>query len=431
MQALIDATLLGNYQRQILLLLGLAVLMDGFDVQAIGFVAPAIIQQWGVNKASLGPVFGAGLFGMLVGSLMLSVLADRVGRRPVLIGATIFFAACMLLTPQVTTLGELRMIRFVTGIGLGAIMPNARALAGEFSPRRARVTLMMLVSCGFTVGAVLGGMLSAALIPSRGWESVFYVGGAVPLVAGIAMWIALPESMHFRVTHGVGVDVVARTLSRIDGVPRTAPHPVYLTTERTLPVAPVSALFHDGRTRQTLLLWAVNFLNLINLYFLSNWLPTIATASGLSTSRALLLGTTLQLGGVVGTIVLGGVIDRAGFRRVLVLSFMAASLAIALIGAPSLPLALLFVVVGITGFCIVGGPPAVNALAAEFYPTPLRSTGLGESLGVGRIGSIIGPVLGGALIALRWSNRSLFLAVASPALLSALCVLLMPRDRAA
>lgn len=382
---------------RLLVIAGLAVLMDGFDVQAMGFVAPAVIQAWGVSKASLGPVFGAGLLGMLVGSLALSVLADRVGRRPVMLGATLFFACGMLATTRVTTIGELEAIRFVTGLGLGAIMPNAMALAGEHSAAANRVTMMMLVSCGFTGGAVLGGLVSAAIIPAFGWQSVFYVGGVFPLVLAALMVGGLPESGEF-----VAQRAAAKRAS-----------------------APVTQLFQGGRTRTTLLLWAVNFLNLINLYFLANWLPTIATSAGMSMSSAVLLGTMLQVGGVIGTVAMGPVIDRVGFRRVLVPVFVVAAVAIALIGRVGLPAPVLFGVVTIAGLCIIGGQPAVNALAASYYPTSLRSTGIGWSLGIGRVGSILGPTLGGELVRREWSNASIFATVAVPAAVSAALVYFM------
>jgi AAHS family 4-hydroxybenzoate transporter-like MFS transporter len=401
--------------------------MDGFDVQAMGYVAPAIIQQWGVSKASLGPVFGAGLSGMLVGSLTLSVLADRIGRRPVLIGATAFFAACMLATTRVTTIAELQVLRFITGLGLGAIMPNAMALAGEFSPRHRRITLMMLVSCGFTAGAVLGGLLSAALIPLLGWRSVFYVGGIAPLVIAALMLVALPESMQFLVLRGTRLDNVGRTLARLDPSVAIDSRTEYLVPERAKLDAPVAELFRHGRATATLLMWAISFLNLINLYFLSNWLPTIATGAGMTPARAVLLGTTLQVGGLLGTLLMGPAIDRAGFVRVLVPAFLVAAGTIALIGQPGIPAAALFAIVASSGFCIIGGQPAVNALAASYYPTALRSTGVGWSLGVGRIGSIIGPVVGGELIGLHWSNSQIFLAVAVPAAASAVLMLGMDR----
>ena len=177
--------------------------------------------------------------------------------------------------------------------------------------------------------------------------------------------------------------------------------------------------------KTTVLLWAVNFMNLLNLYFLSDWLPTIVKSAGLPTSTAVLVGTTLQLGGVAGTLAMGPVIDRIGFFKVLVPAFLLAALAIAAIGQPGLPLAFLFIVVGIAGLCIIGGQPAVNALAATYYPTALRSTGVGWSLGVGRVGSIVGPVIGGELIRLNWSNADLFFAVGVPAAVSALLLLLV------
>ncbi len=195
--ALIDESRLGPYQWWVIVLCAMCLVVDGFDVQAMGYVAPVVIREWGIAKETLSPVFGAGLFGMLVGSLTFSALADKLGRRPVLIGATLFFSVCMLVTGFANTITELVVWRFAAGLGLGCIMPNAMALAGEYSPRRMRVSLMMIVSCGFTLGGVVGGLITAAIIPSLGWRAVFYIGGAIPLVLGLLMWISLPESIQF------------------------------------------------------------------------------------------------------------------------------------------------------------------------------------------------------------------------------------------
>lgn len=422
--SVIDSNRLSRSQLLILMMVGLTVVMDGFDVQSMGYVAPAIIADWGVSKAELGPVFGAGLFGMLVGSLTLSVLADKIGRRPVLIWATVFFSLCMLVTAHVTSIGQLQVIRFVTGLGLGAIMPNALALVGEFSPRNKRVTLMMLVSCGYTIGAVLGGLVSAWMIPLWGWQSVFYLGGIFPLLIAALMYVFVPESMQFLVVKGRRLDEVSRTLRRIDPSLKVDGSTRYALAETAQGSAPVVELFREGRGVATVLLWVVNFMNLLNLYFLSSWLPTIATSAGLSTSTAVMVGTTLQVGGVLGTLLMGPVIDRIGFFKVLVPCFALAALSIALIGQPGIGLPLLFLVVTVTGFCIIGGQPAVNALAATYYPTALRSTGLGWSLGIGRWGSIAGPVLGGLLIQFEWSNSEIFLAMAVPTVIAALMLFL-------
>jgi AAHS family 4-hydroxybenzoate transporter-like MFS transporter len=423
--ALIDANKLSRFQIWILVLVGLTVVMDGFDVQAMGFVAPAIIREWGVSKAELGPVFGAGLLGMLVGSLSLSVLADRIGRRPVLLGASVFFALCMLATSWTTTITQLQVIRFITGLGLGAIMPNAMALVGEYSPKRSRVTLMMLVSCGFTLGAVLGGLVSAALIPTFGWRSVFYLGAAIPLVMAVLMYAYVPESLQFMVMRGGQLKQVEHYLRRIAPDFAADANTRYQVAEKPPAGVPVGELFRQGRALTTVLLWIVNFMNLLNLYFLSNWLPTIAASAGLSTETAVLVGTALQVGGVLGTVLMGPIIDRIGFYKLLMPTFALATITIALVGQPGITLPMLFVLVTITGFCIVGGQPAVNALAATYYPTSLRSTGIGWSLGIGRIGSIIGPVLGGELLRRNWSSSDIFLAVAVPAAVSALVLLVM------
>jgi AAHS family 4-hydroxybenzoate transporter-like MFS transporter len=423
--ALIDANKLSRFQIWILVLVGMTVVMDGFDVQAMGFVAPAIIREWGVSKAELGPVFGAGLFGMLVGSLSLSVLADKIGRRPVLLGSSIFFAFCMLTTAWTGTITQLQVIRFITGLGLGAIMPNAMALVGEYSPKRNRVTLMMLVSCGFTLGAVLGGLLSAVMIPSFGWRSVFYLGAAIPLVMAVLMYLHVPESLQFMVLKGSKLDQVAQCLRQIAPGFAADAGARYLVPESGQSGAPVGELFRHGRAVVTVLLWIVNFMNLLNLYFLSNWLPTIAVSAGLPTETAVLIGTALQAGGVLGTVLMGPIIDRIGFYKMLVPSFGLAAITIALIGQPGIALPALFLVVLITGFCIVGGQPAVNALAATYYPTTLRSTGIGWSLGVGRIGSIVGPVLGGELMRRNWSNSDIFAAIAVPAAVSAVMLVVM------
>ncbi|MFL9926232.1 MFS transporter [Herbaspirillum lusitanum] len=421
-EQVVEQSRFGAFQFGLLFLCGLCLIIDGFDVQAMGYVAPAIINDWNISKASLGPVFGAGLFGMLLGSLVLTPVGDRYGRRPVLIISTLFFSVCMLLTTQVQTLDALLVLRFITGFGLGSIMPNAMALVGEFSPSSSRVTRMMLVSCGFTVGAAAGGFVSAALIPAHGWHAVFWVGGLVPLLLGIAMLFWLPESIQFLVLHKRPLSKISRWLRKLDPALVINADTRIVVKEARNDGMPVAELFRGGRAGITLLLWLISFMNLINLYFLSNWLPTLIKDAGYTTGMAVLIGTSLQVGGVVGTLTLGWFINRFGFTKVLGACFITACVAIALIGKVAAVPALLFIAVVVAGFCVVGGQPAVNALAGTYYPTSLRSTGIGWALGIGRIGSVVGPVIGGQLIAMQWSNGSLFMAAAVPALISAVMV---------
>jgi MFS transporter, AAHS family, 4-hydroxybenzoate transporter len=427
--AIIDARPVGRFQVSVMVLLALCVVIDGFDVQSMGFVAPALMQAWHVSRIEMGPVFGAGLIGMLPGSLMMGPLADRIGRRPVLIGCSAFLGVCMLATAFASSLPQLLMLRFVTGVGLGGIMGNAIALAGEYSPARRRATLMMWVSCGFTGGAALGGVLTALLIPVHGWRSVFVVGGIVPIVIALAMVLMLPESMQFMVASGRGRQRLANVLRRI--APELSIHTGmrYVSAEPPHSGSRVTALFADGRARVTLLQWGVNFMNLLNLFFLANWLPTIATDLGYDVAHAAVIGTTLQIGGVLGTLAMGPLIDRWGYFRVLGPCYLLASAAIvSMTSAASVSLLLLLAVVFISGFGIVGGQPANNSLSATLYPVTLRATGVGWSLGVGRAGSIVGPVVAGGLMQLHWNAQQLFCAAAVPALLAASMIWLMSRD---
>lgn len=425
----INNSKISGFQIGLFVLCGLCLIMDGFDVQAIGFVAPALSQDWKISGAVLGSVLSAALVGVLFGSILLSMLADKVGRRPVLIGACLFFSAVTMLTGMVQTVPQLLIIRFIAGVGLGSIMPNAMALVGEYSPQRTRVTMMVVVGTGFTLGAVIGGIVAFWLVPHFGWRSVFYFGGAIPLVIGVFMFFLLPESLQYLALHHKNPEDLAKWLRRVNPAVTVTPNTQFVVPEQRQKGVPMVKLFQQGRAAGTLLLWTVYFMNLLNLYFLSSWLPTVLTplvkASGVPASYALLFGSTLQLGGVVGATLLGFWASRFGFVAVLAPAFLVASGSIGLIGHAGLTLGTVFVVVFVAGFGVVGGQSVVNALAATLYPTDLRSTGIGAGLGIGRIGSIVGPQVAGVLIGLRWTTDQLFLAAAVPALVAAIGMLSM------
>ncbi|QEL54196.1 MFS transporter [Chromobacterium paludis] len=423
----LDERPLGGFQYRLLILCGLCMILDGFDVQAMGYVAPALLEDWGIAKSALGPVFGAGLLGLMLGALLFGALADRIGRRPILLACTLLFSAGMLATAGAATLPQLIALRFFTGVGLGGIMPNAMALAGEYSPARRRASLMMLISCGFTAGALLGGLLAAWLIPVHGWRAVFLVGGVAPLLLWLPMLRGLPESAKFLLLRGKS-EQAAFWLRRME--PSLSAGAAFFLAERPSLSNPVAELFRNGLARRTLLLWLLSFLNLIVLYFLSNWMPSLLRAQGLDMRHALLAGSMLQLGGVVGTLSFGHWIDRVGYRKVLLSCFLLAALGLWALGGVRGEALWLYALLFCAGFCIIGVQPAVNALAASAYPTGLRATGVGWSLGVGRVGSVLGPWLGGVLIGLAWSQAALFALLALVTLGSAAVVWAYHREPA-
>jgi AAHS family 4-hydroxybenzoate transporter-like MFS transporter len=359
----------------------------------------------------------AGLIGILVGAFLFSVMGDRIGRRPILIAATICFSGLTLATGFISSLGELLVLRFIAGIGLGGIMPNLVALVGEYSPRRSRVLIVMLIQNGFNIGAMLVGFVALWLIPEYGWRSVFIFGGVVPLVIGALMYMFLPESLQFLAIRKKHPEALVRWLKRMDPSLPATTDTQYVVPEKPAQGVPVTELFREGRATGTSLLWVINFMNLVVLYFLAQWLPTVFANAGMSQTNRIWVGTTLQAGGVVGTLLLGWLISRFGYVRTLTISFGIGCLAVALIGQMS-QLALLFGVVFLAGLTIVGGQGGLNALAAAFYPTDLRSTGIGSALGVGRFGAIVGQPIAGALVGRGWQPAQLLLAAALPALVT-------------
>jgi MFS transporter, AAHS family, 4-hydroxybenzoate transporter len=422
----IDEQPVGHFQIRLLLACAAVLFLDGFDTQAIGYVAPDLARDWGLARGALGPVFSAGLFGLMIGALVFGPVADRIGRKKIIVFSTAAFGIGTLATVFAQDISSLLVIRFLTGLGLGGALPNAVALTSEFSPHRRRATMVMAMFVGFSVGAALGGLIAAALIPAFGWRSVFLIGGVAPLLFVPVLALRLPESVRFLALTGRADARVAELLSRIapsTGFPAGARFGV---REAKLAGLPVVHLFSEGRALATLVLWIVFFMSLLDLYLLSNWIPTVLNDLGASIPIAVAVGAMFQVGGVVGTFALGQFIDRFSFRA-LSLTYLLAAVAVAAVGFSGHSIALATLAIFCAGFCIVGGQIASNALAATYYPTMIRSSGVGWALGIGRIGSIIGPWIGGVMLARRVGADSLFLAAAVPALCASLAALALAR----
>lgn len=428
MTSAIDGAPFGSFQFRIAALCALIAGLDGFDTQAIAYVAPSIGEAWGLDKAAFGPIFGAGLLGLTIGAFVLSPVADRLGRKAVILFCTAIFGLFALLTARATNMDELLAYRLLTGIGLGGAMPNLIAITNEYAPSRLKATLVMVMFCGFPLGSTIGGMVSAPLIARFGWESVFALGGILPLLLLPVLWGAMPESARFLAMRTDAETRLAPILRRID--PSLAPATFIAQVRGEVSDAaahkfPVFELFREGRARATLLLWAAFFMNLLVMYFLVNWLPSLLRGLGLSLGIAIISTAILNLGGVVGAIALGRLIDKREPAVVLSLAYLASAVFILLIAYAGAHVGLLLAGAALTGFGVVGGQIGMNAVAACTYPTAIRSTGVGWALGVGRIGSILGPVAGGAMLSLGWTSQQLILAAVAPALLAAFAVFLL------
>jgi MFS transporter, AAHS family, 4-hydroxybenzoate transporter len=422
--AVIDRVPLSRLQWVTIALCGIVAILDGFDTQAIAFVAPLMAKDMQVDMSAFGPVFGAGLLGLTVGALAFGPIADRWGRKPVIIVSTLMFGVFAFITPVVQSLEALMVMRFLTGLGLGGAMPNIIALTSEYSPKHRRATLVTLMFCGFPLGAVLGGLVSAQLMARYGWPVVFYLGGILPIVVLPLLMLWLPESIRFLVARDTAHARSVSILRRLDRAGSYGDDTRCVLPEQKAEGSPISQLFADGRAIGTLLLWVVFFCNLLILYFLINWLPSVLQQAGLPIERAIIATVVLNAGGIVGGLMLGRLVDRRQPFGILTFAYAAAAALVAGIGlVATSPIPVLMLTIFATGFFVIGSQYCMNALAANYYPTALRSTGVGWALGIGRIGSIIGPVVGGTMMAMGWHTSQLFMVTAMPALLAAIAVI--------
>ncbi len=426
---IIDGRPLSRFQIRTIVLCGVVLVLDGFDAQIIGFLAAPISETLKIPLKAFGPILSASLFGLMIAAMATGPIADRWGRKWTVVLSTITFALFALLTARVTTFHQLLILRFLTGLGLGGALPNVVSLATEYSPKRYQTVFVSVLFAGMPLGGVLGGVTSSALIPTWGWRSAFYIGGLLPLALACLLIAILPESVRFLSVRSADPRKIAKVLAKIS--PELAG--ATIASSSSLADAhqglPVKHLFTEGRAAGTILLWIPFFMNLLLLYFVVSWMPALLRQAGMSVRAGITATTLFSVGGIVGCFVEGTLINVLGAFTVLVAEFALCALvmgSLAFVGA-SLPV--VFVLAFIVGFCVVGAQGGINALAAAFYPTAIRSTGIGWALGVGRIGSIVGPMVAGMLLSAGWRPQQVFLAGVIPACCAAAAVLLASRLR--
>jgi MFS transporter, AAHS family, 4-hydroxybenzoate transporter len=417
---------LSRFQLTTIALCIFVAVLDGFDTQCIGLLAPAIAQSLGFDLHAFGPVFGAGLFGLMLGSLVMGPVADRWGRRWALIGSTLSFGVLSALTPIATSLDQLMILRFLTGLGLGGAIPNVVALTAEYAPTRLRTTLVATIFCGMPLGAVLGSIVSALLLPRTGWSSVFYVGGALPMLIALVLIAKLPESVRFLILKGANHLRIARIMARLSpGL--SIDRDLRFIADAPQTGFPIRNLFTDGRAIGTLLLWVPYLMNLLILYFIVSWMPAMLMQAQMPITAGITAITLFSVGGIIGSLGQGRVMSLLGEHRTMIVEFVCSIALIAALGL--LPISYLTVmsIILLLGVTVQGAQAGLNALVAGFYPTEMRSTGIGWAFGIGRIGSIIGPTLGGVLLSLSWEPRQIFLSGTLPAIAAVIALGLFSR----
>lgn len=354
----------------------IAVALDGFDLVVLGAVIPTLDSSGdlGFDASSLTMVATVGLIGVGIGAVLIGPITDRVGRRKSLIACIAVFSVLTLLVAVAPNVATFAVLRFLAGVGLGACLPTALAFMTEYAPKRKRGTAITKMMTGYHVGAVLTALLAIVVIPTFGWQAMFVVGGVAGLATLPLMWFKLPESQAY-------LDYAA---TRND---RTAP-------ER----ATTSSLVRGSYLRISIGLWVASFMGLLLVYGLNTWLPSIMDAAGYSIDASLALLLTLNLGAVTGLLVAGKISDARGNKPTVLLWFGLAAVSLALLSIKMEIVAILYVAVFAAGVFVFSAQVLVYAFVGHLYPAEVRGTALGMAAGVGRLGAIVGPFLGGALV---------------------------------
>lgn len=404
----------------------IALTADGYDLQIMGFAAPSLLKDWHAARPALGPVSSASLAGILIGAPLFGAFGDRFGRKTAVLIGSLVYGLMSLACVQASNMQELAVLRFVTGLGFGGVMPNIMALAAELAPRKWRALLTSLVVIGLNFGSAMGGLVRPLLPEAHEWRTLFLIGGIFPLAITAVMAISLPESMLFMAHRGVRRDTLARRAKALDPSLQIDEETRFVIGSEPAGRSSFAALFSGRFAIITPLLWFVFAASLFTIFIRATWMPLLLDDAGVSRERVGMVGLILEAAGSTAGVISGFLLGRLGvaWAAMLLLIGAAGMAALARVGLDGVALEIVALAIG---FGITGGQAALNASAALIYPTSCRPTGVGSALGMGRLGAILGPIVGGAVIAAGATPRDMFLVPAIPLALAALALILIRR----
>lgn len=390
---------------------------DGLDTGILGFIAPALLDDWGITKSALAPVLSAALVGMSIGALLSGPLSDRFGRKGVIVMTTLLFSGFTILCGFAGSTQELMIYRFITGLGLGAAMPNISTLVSEYMPAKRKAFLTGLAGCSFMLGISSGGLLSAAILDSLGWAKVIIVGGCIPLILVIFLWFKLPESAQYLIK-SQRQDQAKNILEKIQGQAFAQDVQLILPqTENTEVQNPVKLVLGKYRFG-SVMMWICCFTSLLVFYLLTSWMPTILKTAGFSTQQFSLISAIFPFGGVVGAIVMGWYMDKVNPTSVVKYAYFFAIILFIIAGLVYFNVLLLGIAIFLVGALLVGAQSSLLPLAALYYPSVCRAVGVSWMHGIGRVGAIFGAFFGALIFAYDLSLSQIFYVLAIPTFIS-------------
>jgi len=426
---LADDVRFNRFHGLVLFWCALIIVFDGYDLSVVGIALPSIMSGMGVDATNAGFMVSSALFGMMFGAIFLGTMADRIGRRwtiAICVGLFSVFTAAAGLAKDPVTFG---VLRFFAGLGIGGVMPNVVAHMTEYSPKKIRATLVTLMFSGYAVGGIIAAILGKSFIESHGWQSVFFAAG-LPILLIPVILKSVPESMPFLLAKG-RIEELKAIASRLDPDYRPlATDRFAVPAEDRADSAPIKHLFLEGRGFSTVMFWLAFFMCLFMVFALSSWLTKLMAGAGYSLGSALSFVLVLNVGAMAGAIGGGWLADRFHIKYVLAGMYALAAISLTLLGY-KMPTPVLFVLIGLAGASTIGTQIVANAYTGQFYPMAVRATGLGWALGVGRSGAILAPILIGVLVGMKLPLQQNFMAIAIPAVIGMVAVLLIDHRRSA
>jgi benzoate transport len=401
-------------------------MLDGMDVMVISYTAPAIVKSWSITPEALGVVFSAGLLGMTIGALFLAPRADLIGRKKMILLSAVLMGISIFSTAFAQSIEFLMFIRLVSGIGIGAMLASTATLTAEYTPNKTKDFWVSFVISGYPIGAVLSGLVAAKVIPQLGWQTMFQLAGFATTLAVPLIFFFLSESVDFYLkAQPKNALLNANAILSKMGIKTLASLP---SNTHQKADASFKSLLTEEFKIPTFQLWGALFMAFATLYFLTNWIPKLATNAGLSMELAIYAGTVFNMGAFVGIVVQGYFSSMYGLKKTIGIFLILTAVLMAIFGFFS-GSAFLLVIFGLIGFGIQGGFVGLYAVAARMYPTEFRTTGVGWAIGSGRLGGIIGPLLGGVLIGMGLSMTTNFLIYAIPTVLAGVITMYLSSKR--
>lgn len=401
----------------------LIIIFDGYDLVIYGVALPLLMQEWGLSAVQAGMLASTALFGMMFGAMTFGTLSDKLGRKKTIMICVAIFSGFTFIGAFATSPVEFGILRFLAGLGIGGVMPNVVALMTEYAPKRIRSTLVALMFSGYAIGGMTSALLGAWLVPQYGWKIMFLLAG-IPLLLLPVIWKYLPESLMYLTNKN-------QTSQAHDIIQKISPEQV-ITSDTQFVLnevqkgdeAPLKALFQQGRSFSTFMFWLAFFMCLLMVYALGSWLPKLMIQAGYSLGASMIFLFALNIGGMVGAIGGGYLADRFHIKKVLTIMFLCGAIALILLGFNS-PQFVLYTLIAVAGAATIGSQILLYTFVAQYYPSTVRSTGMGWASGIGRIGAIVGPVLTGALLTMNLPHQMNFFAIAIPGVIAALAIFLV------